>query len=146
MMHMINNDPDLRLNVCFDREIAWCRGDSCRYLVIEVSARETEIDAKRPRHDLAIAIDASSSMSGALPTVQQLAKGLVDRLESADSIAIISFADVARTELASIAADDAGKAAARSVIDGIELRSGSNFADGWLAAAEQVASARGAHQ
>src|SRR6266851_78126 len=142
MADMTVKTSDLALNVCFDRDIAWWRGGSCRYLVFEITAGNAKADADRPHHDLAIAIDASSSMAGiALSAVQDLAKALINRLGSSDSIAIISFADEARTELEFTAADDIGKAAARAAIDGIELRTGSNFAEGWLAAAEEVAAA-----
>ena len=142
---MTASTPDLSLNATFDRGISWWRGRSSRYLVIEIAARDAKAAAKRPSHDLAIAIDASSSMGPALLSVQHLAKGLINRLGASDNIAIISFADEARTELASTAADDAGKASASAAIDGIEIRSGTNFTEGWLAAAEQVAAAKEKH-
>ena len=143
--NMTANTTDLNLNASFDRDISWWRGRSCRYLVIEIAARNAKAAAKRSPHDLAIAIDASSSMAPALLSVQHLAKGITNRLGTSDRVAVISFADEARTELAATLADDVGKASASAAIDGIEIWAGSDFTEGWLAAAEQVAAAREKH-
>lgn len=137
--------PDLDLNATFDREMSWWRGGSCRYLVIEIAARTANAIAERPSHDLGIAIDASSSMGSALSSVQHLAKGLVGRLSGSDRIAIVSFADEALTELPSTPADEAGKDLAHAAIDGIKIRPGTDFTQGWLAAAEQVAATKEEH-
>jgi hypothetical protein len=143
---MIVDTPDLDFSAQFDRDIAWWRGGSCRYLVTEITARNVKAGSKRPNHALAVAIDASTSMEGfAFRSVQALAKGLAARLGPSDSIAIVSFADEARIELASTSADDIGRASACAAIDGIELRSGTDFIEGWLAAAEQIASIKEEH-
>jgi Ca-activated chloride channel homolog len=136
-------DPsDLSLSTSFDRELSWWRGRSYRYLVIEVAARDEKTTTKRPAHDLAIAIDASSSMASALLLVKQLAKGLINRLGASDKISVISFADEPQTELAQTPATESGKVSAAAAVDGIKIRAGTDFIEGWLAAAEQVAAAR----
>jgi Ca-activated chloride channel family protein len=139
---MTADSTDLTLNALFDRELSWWRGGSCRYLVMDVAARAVKLAKKRPAHHLAIAVDASSSMAAALSSVQALAKGIVNRLDHSDTISVISFAEDARTELAPTPADEVGKANAAAAIDQINIRSGSNFIDGWLAAAEHVAGAK----
>src|SRR4051812_8516886 len=95
MTNMTANTTDLNLNASFDRDISWWRGRSCRYLVIKIAARNAKAAAKRLPHDLAIAIDASSSMAPALLSVQHLAKGIINRLGASDRVAVISFADEA---------------------------------------------------
>jgi len=139
---MTIDQSDLSLNASFDRELSSWRGGSCRYLVIEVAARDEKTTRKRPAHDLAIAIDASSSMAPALPLVKQLAKGLINRLGASDKILVVSFADEPRTELVQTPATESGKLSAAAAVDGIKSRTGSDFVEGWLAAAEQVAVAK----
>src|SRR5262245_58891244 len=124
---MTDNQTDLKLTATFDRELSWWRGRSYRYLVIEVVARGLKATAKRPAHDLAIAIDASSSMASTLLFVKNLAKRLIDRLGASDKIVVISFADEARTELAPTRANEAGKASAAAAVDGIKIRAGTDF-------------------
>src|SRR5215469_7864120 len=106
---MTINTADLGLKASFDRELSWWRGDSRRYLVIEVVARDAKPTTKRPAHDLAIAIDASSSMAPALSSVKQLAKGLINRLGASDKISVISFADEPRAELVQTPTTESGK-------------------------------------
>ena len=144
---MTINQSDLSLDASFDRELSSWRGGSCRHLVIEVVAGHAKA-AKRPAHDLAIAIDTSSSMDPALRLVKELAKGLINRLGDSDKISIISFADEARTELVPTPANQTGKVSALAAIDAIKIRSGSgsdDFVEGWLAAAEQVAAVKEQH-
>src|SRR6516165_3745137 len=119
---MTADSVDLTLNALFDRELSWSRGGSCRYLVIDVAARGVKSTKKRPAHHLAIAVDASSSMAAALPSVQALAKGIVNRLDASDTISVISFAEEAQTELAPTPADGAGKVNAAAAIDRINIR------------------------
>lgn len=137
---MTANASELALDVRFDRELAWWRGNSCRYLVVEISTTAAGPDGERRPHDVAIAIDASAGMAGLrLAEAKQLALGIIGALGPDDSIAIVSFAGEARTELPSTIADDAGKDLAAAAVNRIEPRAGCDFAEGWLAAAEAAA-------
>lgn len=133
---------DLNLDLRFDRHLAWWHGDSYRYLVAEITAPSAATTVSGLSHYVAIAIDASPAMDGALlPAAKALAQGVVHRLHESDAVAVVSFAGDSRIEAPLAPADARGKAAATMAIERIVPRPGCNLVDGWLAASEIVAAA-----
>jgi Ca-activated chloride channel family protein len=137
--------PCSRLNLAagLDRTRSWKEGGSIRYLVAELSAQS----APAPRGDvpalnLALAIDVSGSMAGdKIDAARRAACAVAEALTHRDRLSIIAFDSGAELLLDARRMDGAGLAAARAAIGGLVDRGGTNLFDGWLLAAERVATA-----
>ncbi|MFQ3665102.1 MAG: VWA domain-containing protein [Sphingomonadaceae bacterium] len=126
----------------FDRSLFWHRGGSCRHLVVRVSATGPD---RAPVFDvaplnIALAIDASGSMSGAkLDAAKRAALGLIDRLTSQDRLTLVSFASDVIVHQDAVKAGPELHARIAAEIGALETRGMTNLSDGWFAAVECAA-------
>ena len=135
--------PSISLIAGLDRSRAWEEGGSVRYLVAELSSTGGAAPrAAPPALNLALAIDVSGSMAGEkIEAARRAARVLADALTNRDSLSIVAFDSTTELLLDARAMDEAGRAAARTAIDGLADRGGTNLFEGWLLAAERVAHA-----
>ena len=100
----------------------------------------------RPDLNLAIVIDQSGSMRGGpLEEAKRASRHIVDTLADGDRVAIVSYDEEVRLQLASAPAKEAREAAAEAIAR-ICARGSTALYDGWQAGADQAllhASARG---
>lgn len=135
---------DLFLTAGFDRNFVWAEGGSVRYLVakLEVQTAQAPGRVARAPLNIALSIDASSSMSGGKLEAAKLASlGLLDHLRPRDRLTVVSFASDAVTHLRAVAMDEAGKRKARSAIAELATRGMTNLSGGWFAAVDAAAEA-----
>jgi Ca-activated chloride channel homolog len=108
------------------------------YLVVDLAARDAAATS-RPPMNIAIVIDRSGSMAGEkLARAREAARGLVDRLGSADRIAIVQYDDSAQVLVPSTVADGAGKARIYAAIDSIRDGGSTNLYDGLALGRDEV--------
>jgi Ca-activated chloride channel homolog len=133
----------LLLKAGLDRALAWREGGSVRYLVAELSAQGLDAQRKQPPAlNLALAIDVSGSMAGEkIEAARRASQAVVEALTPRDHLSIVAFDNTADLLLDATAMDAAGKKAARAAIGGLTDRGQTNLFDGWLLAAERVATA-----
>lgn len=130
------------VKIGFDRQLISTKGNSVRYLVVEVAAPAEEPGHKveRQQLNLGIVIDASGSMSGErLTAAKQAARGVVDSLCQKDALSLIAFDSVSKRLLGACPMDPAGRSHAQRLIAGLRSGSNTNLAAGWLDGAELVA-------
>jgi len=131
----------LTLDAAFDRKLIGGRGGSSRYLVVTLTAPDRdpkEGDASVAKN-LALIIDASGSMSGGkLEAAAAAAAGVVERLEPADRLSLVSFATDVVTHLSAVRMDDEGKRGALGLIGTLGPRDMTNLSGGWQAGAKAV--------
>src|SRR3970040_160565 len=117
------------------------RGGWSRYLVVTLTAPDRdpkEGDASVAKN-LALIIDASGSMSGGkLEAAAAAAAGVVERLEPADRLSLVSFATDVVTHLSAVRMDDEGKRGALGLIGTLGPRDMTNLSGGWAAGAKAV--------
>lgn len=131
----------LALEAAIDRKFIGERGGSTRYLVVTLTAPDSDREkaAARVAKNLALIIDASGSMSGGkLEAAKAGAAGVVERLEPEDRLSLVSFATDVITHLSAVRVDDEGKPGALGIIDSLEPRDMTNLAGGWQAGAKAV--------
>ena len=137
--------PAIRLHLAagLDRTLAWDGGGSVRYLVAELAATGAVSGREAPPAlNLALAIDVSGSMAGdKIAAACDAALAVAATLTPRDRLSIVTFASGTRLLLDARPMDQAGRAAARAAIAGIEVHGQTNLFDGWLLAAERVACA-----
>jgi Mg-chelatase subunit ChlD len=132
----------LNLTAGLDRALAWHEGGSVRYLVADLSAAGETAQREVPALNLALAIDISGSMAGdKIDAARRAALAVVEALTARDRLSLVAFDNKAELLLDARPMDEAGRAAAASAIRGLTDRGGTNLFDGWLMAAERVATA-----
>ena len=138
---MVSEPDHISMRTSFDRHLIWERGDSVRYLVVELTAPRLEADtSSKSKLNLALVIDASASMAGApLEAAKEAAAGLVRCLPDDDYLSVISFSSDVRVEIESVAMSKENKERAIAAIKALETRLNTNLSAGWLKGAEAVA-------
>lgn len=135
-------DVTFALDAAFDRPLFWEQGGSVRYLVTRLSAKRTEVERKGDRVPLniALAIDASGSMSGGkLEAAKAAAIGLAERLTERDRLTVVSFASDVRVHLDAVAVTEANLAAIRREIGLLDTRGMTDLSGGWFVGVECAA-------
>lgn len=132
----------LNLTSNFDREIFWKGGDSIRYLVAGLNAKQKKTSEKKERDPLNIAlvIDASGSMSGQkIESAKSAALGLIRHLSEDDWLSIVSFSSDVQVHFDGIRIGDVSYGRFESEI--AKLRGGAmtNLSDGWFKGIDCVA-------
>lgn len=93
----------------------------------------------RPRLNLSLAVDSSSSMRGRpVAEAKECAKRVVRALAEGDRISVTQYDTTVTTVVRSVVVG-ADRSAILAAIDGIHVRGMTNLHGGWLAAAEQAA-------
>lgn len=140
---MIAQRPQLSLTFGPDRALVWEAGESVRYLVADISANGTVLQAaERVSLNLALAVDVSGSMGGEkLEAARATAAQVVDALTSKDRLSIIAFSDDVELLLEAKKMDAAGRRAAKTAIARLETKGSTNLFGGWDLAAGRVAAA-----
>jgi Ca-activated chloride channel family protein len=124
----------------FDREKAWYRGNSIRYLVVEVEAPQRERVAAGPPKNVGLVIDASGSMRGdPLAAAKEAAAGVIEGLDEKDRVTVVSFSFGSTVHVDGLPCDAAGKARALAEVGRIRENGNTNLSGGWLQGAECVA-------
>ncbi|RAI54053.1 vWA domain-containing protein [Roseicella frigidaeris] len=132
----------LNLTAGLDRALAWHEGGSVRYLVADLTAEGKAARREVPALNLALTIDISGSMAGdKIDAARRAALAVVEALTARDRLSLVAFDNKAELLLDARPMDEAGRAAAASAIRGLIDRGGTNLFDGWLLAAERVATA-----
>ncbi len=135
-------EKNIDIAVRADRKLAWYRGDSVRYLVLDVVGRKIEEfgSEKREPLNLALVIDKSGSMHGApIQAARKAAAGVVGMLGEEDLLTVVCFDNEVDTIVKSLAMDDAGKAEAQKFIKRIRSNGMTDLEAGWLRGAEHLA-------
>ena len=128
-------DTKLNLTCKFDREHYLESGNSVRFLVASLKAKHNKPKKKKERGPLNIAlvIDASGSMSGGkLTAAKSAALGLIERLQPADRLSVISFSSDIQVHLDAIKIGDVSKQRINAEINGLYTRGLTNLSDGWF--------------
>ncbi len=126
---------ELNLTLNFDREIFWKGGDSVRYLVAGLNAKQKGTSKKKKRDPLNIALvlDASGSMSGQkIESAKLAALGLVKHLHKDDRLSLVSFSSDIQVHFNAIKIDDESYGKIQSEITMLSARAMTNLSDGWF--------------
>jgi len=139
---MTDNHNNVSLNAAFDRQLIWQRGDSVRYLVVDVATARVSIPERQQQLplNLALVIDASGSMAGPpLTAACEAACRVVEGLSEIDRLSVVSFADDVQQHATSVAMAPDRKAVVQQNLRQLTTRGCTDLAGGWLAGAESVA-------
>lgn len=135
----------LALTLGLDRELAWVEGDSVRYAVAELRATGDTRRAEAPPLNIALAVDVSGSMGGPkIEAARNTALAVIAALTPRDRLTLVAFDNTAELLLDARPMDEAGRAAAQGAVRHLRARGGTNLWEGWLLAAERVATAMAA--
>lgn len=138
----------LNVRAGFDRSLAWDRGNSVRYLVVDLQAPEAPIESRENKKplNLAIVIDASGSMSGArIHAAKKAALGVAESLSGSDLLSLVSFDSAPAVHLKLCPMNETGQARVRAAITAISAGSCTNLCDGYIEGAQCVAEGMGEH-
>ncbi|MGG5890685.1 vWA domain-containing protein [Falsiroseomonas sp. HC035] len=142
---MTDSTTSLTLTLGLDRSLAWQEGNSVRYAVAELLAAGDVRPEKAPAVNLALAVDVSGSMAGSkIEAARRTATAVIEALTPRDRLTLVAFDSTAELLLDARAMDKAGRAAAQAAVRRLEDRGGTNLWEGWLLAAERVATAMAA--
>ncbi len=135
------SDQDISLSISFDKKYIFERGNSVRYLEIDVVAPRAAASKKnreKPPLNLALVIDASGSMSGEpLECAKTAAIGVINALSPSSKLSIVSFASRTITHLDGASASERKKALA--AIKELTPRDSTDLGGGWMRGAECLA-------
>jgi Ca-activated chloride channel family protein len=137
------NELNFTLTTGVDRKLFWEGGDSVRYLVARLNAAKDDDTrvAQRPPLNIALVIDASSSMEGGkLAAAQMAAIGLVERLCADDRISVVSFANDVVVHIDGMDAGPDNLPRIRSEISSMRPRGRTFLSGGYFAGVECAAS------
>lgn len=133
---------DFAMTAKFDRDMFWDKGNSVRYLVVRLCARDGK---KRPQEEraplnVALAIDASGSMAGGeLEAAKKAALGLVKHLSEKDCLTVVSFASDIQVHLDAAHMTASNKKLVQDKISALETRGMTCLSGGWFAGIECAA-------
>lgn len=132
----------LEVHGSFDRLLIRERGQSVRYLVVDVVAPELDnAKSKRPPLNVAMVIDASGSMGGPpLVTSKKAVDSVCKGLKDGDVLSVVSFAEDVRVHVDAVELRS-NRREALDAIEAIQSRGLTDLAGGWLKGAECVAKA-----
>ncbi len=129
------DNSTLQVVAGFDRTLIRRKGESVRYLVVEVTAPTVESSMKAPKAplNLALVIDASGSMSGGpMDAAKEAARRVAENLGATDTLSVISFDTEVTVHIEGRRQDAAGQAAATAAIAALEAGSSTDLGGGWL--------------
>ncbi len=114
--------------------------DNVLQVLVQVQGPDAPVFAPpRPPHRLALVIDRSGSMSGEpLHEAVACAHFMIDRLQPADTVALVDFDDKVRLLAPSTPVRD--RQALHAALEGVRAGGSTNLHGGWLAGAEAVSS------
>lgn len=131
-----DSQMSLRISVLQDKKFAWYRGDSVRYLVVEVEAppgAESKVKSAGP---LTVVFDASAAAEpSAIRAGEAIISELLDHLPTRDHMSIVAYSR--RGDGMAQGAESRWGTAAPTV----EVRAGLGLFDAWLFGAELTARA-----
>ena len=132
----------LSLKAACDRTLGWCHGNSMRYVVATIAADAPVAKEEKNRSkSIAIVIDASGSMSGEkLQRAKQAALGVAELMCDADYLTVVSFASDVIVHINKSIMNTKNRLAVGNAINALETRGNTNLSEGWLTAAECIAS------
>jgi Ca-activated chloride channel family protein len=135
--------PVLSLDLGLDRGLAWQEGNSVRHLVADLAATGAPAArAEAPPLNLALAIDMSGSMAnGKLEAARDTALAVAAALTPRDRLTLVAFDNRAELLLDARTMDAGGRRAAEAALRPLAPRGGTNLWEGWLTAAERIATA-----
>ncbi len=132
---MTSPAPTLTLTAKVDREFAWYRGGSVRYIGIEIKASELPAGSEAPPVqplNLAVVVDASGSMSGApIAAAKAGVEQLAQRLAPDARLSLVSFDDEPTVHLSGLRLSE-GVARIYSALARIRAGSSTDLGAGWL--------------
>ena len=132
----------MQVEAKFDRDLIWYRGDSTRDLRVRVTEPGAGGASEQLPLNLALAVDASGSMSGErLRCAIDAATRVVECLTSADRLSLVSFGSTVTDHLSGVAMNDAGRRLAWQSLQEIRLSGCTNLFGGWMRGAQHVATA-----
>lgn len=126
----------------FDKELAWYRGDSVRYLAVEVTAAalQRKEEVRRPALNLALVIDASGSMSGGkLSAAKEAARLVLEQLTDGDTLSLVSFAEDVLVHAGAVTLNAVSRIEVRHALAAVTTRGNTDLGAGWLHGAKCVA-------
>jgi Ca-activated chloride channel family protein len=113
------------------------------YMAVDLKVNDKQGDKRAPVN-MAIVIDHSGSMAGdKIAQARQAARGIVERLDAGDRVALIQYDDTAQVLVASIAMDGEGKQKMLRAIDGVEDAGGTNLNDGMMLGIDEARKSTG---
>ena len=131
---------EIKISAEFEREKIWKRGDSVRYLVVDIETLEQEARSNNSSVNIGLVIDASSSMAGErIESAKRAAIGIIEGLTPADTVSVVSFASEVRIHCSGLAGTPSGKQEAIEKVSMLGYRDTTNLSSGWLSGAECVA-------
>lgn len=116
-------------------------GSNCTLLQIGLNSPLDPAALPRRPLDVVLAVDVSGSMRGQpLDFLKLGLRRMLDGLDAADTVSLVTYEDLARLELDAVAADDQETLAAAFL--GLEAGGGTNLYDGLFVALEQAQALR----
>ena len=123
-----------------DKQLAWYRGGSYRYLRVRLAAPVLAEETTRPSLNLALVLDRSGSMQGSkIDYARQALDAVVAGLGELDRAALTLFDHEVVDAAPSRAMDAEGKRELRRAIAGAFARGNTDLFEGWLRGAREAA-------
>jgi Ca-activated chloride channel homolog len=139
---MKTSKTELKLELSLDRNLAWSRGGSVRYLRARlVAGAEENLEAKRrPPQNLGIVLDRSGSMGGKpLDLAKRAVEKVLDLLDEQDRFSLVLFNDCPTTLYSGVSVGPHRRKEIQAVLAECQAHSGTNLSGGWLEGARCVA-------
>ena len=123
----------LNLTCKFDKELCLESGNSVRYLVASLKAKQKNRKKERGPLNIALVIDASGSMDGGkLEAAKSAAQGLTERLHPSDRLTLVSFSSDIQVHLDAVKIGDVSKQRIQAEIRNLRTRGLTNLSGGWF--------------